>query len=332
MTTAAAPTAIAGSRPHSRPLTIAPAVATAAITSIGAGAIHAAAIGVHSEHRQAVITFTILAIAQLGWGVLALCSAPGWFIARRGIAINTAAVVGWVMAKTDGISFIDGLDVAEGAQFADTTATVLAAIAVVGAVVALFMARPAARGTDRGVHRDRGRRRRHHRLRDGLGREPLARRGRPRTTAATPRAGDGHAHGGTTGGDPSGGHAAAVVPPKEYDPTEADRPRRRRRRHARAAGPGREPDRDHARCACRSGPTPPTRSRRVSSRSATRFTGDEHFVNQAYFNDGNILDPDYPESLVYEPAPATARRSSSSAMFMMAPADTGTTSPTSAAS
>ena len=30
------------------------------------------------------------------------------------------------------------------------------------------------------------------------------------------------------------------------------------------------------------------------------FTGDEHFINQAFFDDGRILDPDHPESLVYD--------------------------------
>ena len=45
-------------------------------SSLGAGAIHAAAIGVHSEHRQAVIAFTIVAAIQLGFGAVALAR-PG---------------------------------------------------------------------------------------------------------------------------------------------------------------------------------------------------------------------------------------------------------------
>ena len=39
-------------------------LAVAGAASMGAGAIHAAAIGVDSEHRQAVITFTIVAAVQ----------------------------------------------------------------------------------------------------------------------------------------------------------------------------------------------------------------------------------------------------------------------------
>ena len=47
-------------------------VGMAGLTSLGAGAIHAAAIGVHSEHRSAVVTFTAVAALQLAWGVIAL--------------------------------------------------------------------------------------------------------------------------------------------------------------------------------------------------------------------------------------------------------------------
>src|SRR4051794_28338764 len=84
-------------------------LAIGAAASLGAGAIHAAAIGVHSEHRQAVIAFAVLALLQLGWGAIALVRS-GRLLALAGIVINGGAVVGWAMAKTSGISFVDGLD------------------------------------------------------------------------------------------------------------------------------------------------------------------------------------------------------------------------------
>ena len=40
-----------------------------------------------------------------------------------------------------------------------------------------------------------------------------------------------------------------------------------------------------------------------ASRALAAVTGDEHFIKQEYFDDGRILDPDHPESLVYEPQP-----------------------------
>jgi hypothetical protein len=317
MTTAAAPTAIAGSRPHSRSLTIAPAVATAAITSIGAGAIHAAAIGVHSEHRQAVITFTIVAIAQLGWGILAL-QRFGRVIAGLGIVINTAAVVGWIMAKSNGITFIDGLDESESAQFADTTAMVFAAIAVVAAVIALFWHSPQSwYGTwmftatavvvavitgfamvSAGSHNHA------HGAADGHSHG-----------ADTTATGDGHSHGGSDG---SGGHTAAVVPPKEYDPNKPI---------DLGGVPGVTPEQQAraenlialtlARLPQWSDPAYAESQGFVSIGDG--FTGTEHFINQAYFNDDHILDPDYPESLVYDTS--SGKRVLASAMYMMSTGD-----------
>jgi hypothetical protein len=52
-------------------------------------------------------------------------------------------------------------------------------------------------------------------------------------------------------------------------------------------------------------------------------TGDEHFINVAYFDDGRILDPEYPESLVYEPDPSGATgKKLVAAMYMLAPNQT----------
>src|SRR5690606_20484084 len=71
----------------------------------------------------------------------------GTFASLSGIAINGAALGGWVLAKTSRIGFVDGLDTKESAQFAASLASGLAAVAVVGAVLALarrvtWVARP----------------------------------------------------------------------------------------------------------------------------------------------------------------------------------------------
>jgi hypothetical protein len=107
----------------------------AALASIGAGISHAAAAGVHGEHRQAAIAFAALALFQVGWGALALVRSWPW-IAWLGVAGNSLALAGWLVAKTSGISFIDGLETAEGPGFADTIVAVLALIAVAGALTA----------------------------------------------------------------------------------------------------------------------------------------------------------------------------------------------------
>ena len=49
------------------------------------------------------------------------------------------------------------------------------------------------------------------------------------------------------------------------------------------------------------------------------LTGDEHFINIATFSDGRILDPDHPESLVYEPNLETGEKKLVAAMYMLDP-------------
>ena len=51
------------------------------------------------------------------------------------------------------------------------------------------------------------------------------------------------------------------------------------------------------------------------------ITGDEHYINVNYFDDGRILDPDHPESLVYEPDGKGGKKLAA-AMFMLAPNQT----------
>ncbi len=108
----------------------------AGTASLGAGAIHAAAIGVHAEHRQAVIAFTVVAALQLAWGGLALLRS-GRLVNLLGTVIGVGAVAGWVLAKAQGIAFIDGLDQAEGVQLADGLAAALAVASVALLVLAI---------------------------------------------------------------------------------------------------------------------------------------------------------------------------------------------------
>src|SRR5690606_22203827 len=101
--------------------------------SIGAGAVHAAAIGVHAEHRQAALAFTVLAALQLGWGVLALLR-PGRLLVGAGVVVNLAALGGFALAKTAGISWVDGLEETEAVQTADGLAAALAVVAVLASL------------------------------------------------------------------------------------------------------------------------------------------------------------------------------------------------------
>ena len=112
------------------------ALVTAAIASLGAGAIHATAAGAHADPRSAAIAFAVTAALQIAWGAWALVRS-GRLVSLVGVAVNGAALGGWVLAKTTGITFVDGLDAQESPQFADSLAAALAAVAVAGAVMAL---------------------------------------------------------------------------------------------------------------------------------------------------------------------------------------------------
>lgn len=114
-----------------------PGVATAAVCSIGAGAIHAAATGIHAEHPQLARIFVVVAVLQLGAGLLALVR-PNRGTALAVTVVNVAAVAGWLATRISGVSFIDGLQTAEAPQFADTACALLGAIAAGAGLAALL--------------------------------------------------------------------------------------------------------------------------------------------------------------------------------------------------
>jgi hypothetical protein len=289
--------------------------AAAGMASLASGAIHAAAIGVHAEHRQTALAFTVLALLQLGWGALALVRA-GRLVSLAGIAVGLASVGGWVVAKTVGIGLIDGLEVAEAPQTADVVCAALAALSVVLAVLSLLPVRVESTG---------------HSLRvpavlgvclllvltfSGMAAASshTHEHGAQGETAA-----DGHTHGteaGTAGATTAGAHthAAQAVAPVPYDPDEpidlggvdgvtpeqqataesivrvtlADLPQWADYRDAEAAG-------FHS--------------------IGDGGTGTEHFINDDFMDDDVVLDPTQPESLVYDTSDGDRRLVA--AMYML---------------
>jgi hypothetical protein len=305
-------------------------LAVPGLASLGAGAIHAAAIGVHSEHRQAVLVFALLAAFQVGWGALALTRRGPLPVVLIGAAGNLLAFGGWVLAKTSGIGFVEGLDVKEGIQFADGTAAALALAAVVLALVVHFgVARQLPHPTTRWTLLTVG----------------VAVAVTSLTVPAMVSAGShhhaegeaGHSHGEATSvaaGAPGHTHTAAdgstssgtaAIAPKPYDPTQPI---------DLSGVPGVTPE-QQARAENLIAVTllrlpkysDPATAYAAGYRSIQdAVTGYEHYINWAYLDDGKILDPDYPESLVYR-AYRDGRRELQAAMFMLTPRDTLDTVP-----
>ncbi|HET6949740.1 MAG TPA: hypothetical protein VFI47_05175, partial [Acidimicrobiales bacterium] len=106
---------------------------TAAVASLGAGAIHATAAGAHGEHPPAAVMFAVLAVLQGGWGAAALRARASRPLAWAGVALGWVGLTGWALAKVSGIGFVTGLEAAEPPGFADTVAAVLAGVTLGGA-------------------------------------------------------------------------------------------------------------------------------------------------------------------------------------------------------
>src|SRR4051812_22331947 len=123
-----------------RATTRVPGLTIAAMTSIGAGVIHAAAAGVHAEHPQLARLFILCSVAQVGAGLLALARRSRW-VAAPLLVVNAVAVGAWLATRITDISWIDGLEVREAPQFADTACALLGAASVGCALAALMVGR-----------------------------------------------------------------------------------------------------------------------------------------------------------------------------------------------
>ena len=292
--------------------------AVAGAASLGAGAIHAAAVGVHAEHQQAARTFALLAVLQIAWGAAALV-ARSRVLAAIGVALGAAAVGGWILATTSGISFIDGMEAVEEVQLPDALAAGLAAVATLllvrGLVVGLSgrVVAPPPRAL---IH--------------GVGAVVLVASLVGMSEAGTHSHAGGHGHGDEVAAgdhdhedgaeDHADGeehaHEAPAVPPKKYDPNAPI---------DLSGVPGVTPE-QQARAENLIAITldrlpqfaDPAHAESLGFRSiGDGFTGHEHYINWAYTTDEHILNPDYPESLVYDTS--GPEKVLVSAMFMTNP-------------
>ncbi len=115
-----------------------PGIVIAGLASIAAGAIHGGAIGLHAEHPQLARIFIVVTLAQLAWGLSALLRPQQWLL-PVGVLINGAAVGGWIATRIVGISWIDGLEVRESPQLADSLCAGLGIVAATVALAALLV-------------------------------------------------------------------------------------------------------------------------------------------------------------------------------------------------
>ena len=283
-------------------------LAVPGIASIGAGAIHAAAIGAHADPRIAAVTFTVTAAFQLIWGITALTSSDRRF-AIVGAVGNAGLVVGWIVARTSGLP-IDGLDHAESIGVADGIAAALATVAALTALVRAIDLRPEPRGP-RAV------------LVVGSAVAVIA------ASVTGMIAVTGHDAAGAGGADHHGGaevataaggaDTTAAVPPKPYDPTlpidlggvpGVSLQEQAAAENVLSATVLRLPKWSD-----------PAVAEAAGFRSiGDGATGEEHYVHPEWMRDPNILDPDQPESLVYDTTQTPKKLVA--AMYMLPPGET----------
>ena len=260
----------------------------AGLASVGAGAIHLVAAGIHAEHPSLARIFVILGAVQVIAG-LVLGLASGRTAALVVAMVNIAAVGGWAATRTVGIPWVHGLEQSEPPQYFDSVCAGLSAIALVLAVVVLLYGpRQAPRvgliapGTLVGV----------------LSVSAML----MGATHAHSHDQAGHVHSEIASATPGAGQVHAVATPtwpRPFDPTQpidfSGVPGVTPEQQARAETLVASTLRDLPQFAD------------VAKIGSLGFTsigdagsGFEHYINAAYIRDDAFLDPNKPESLVYQ--------------------------------
>lgn len=113
------------------------AVGALALLSAGAGFLHAAVIHAHEGHGIAPQVFGALAIVQILWAALVLARPARWLV-QAGVAVNVAIVAGYVLTRTVGIGFINGFQEVEDVGRTDGITTALEVLLIAGGALLAF--------------------------------------------------------------------------------------------------------------------------------------------------------------------------------------------------
>lgn len=278
----------------------------AAVSSLGAGAIHAVAVGVHGDPRQAALAFTAASAYQIGWGAWAVAR-PSRVVAGLGALGNGALLVAWFVSTQRGIALVDGLETAKPAELGDGIAAALAALTL--ALCLGVLLRP---GRTTRVGRP---------VLASMAPAAVAFAVLPGMIAAAQPS---HHAGGSGGETATPVRPAAAVAPVPYDPT----------RPIDLGGVDGVTAEQQARAENLIANTlshlpayaEPSAAEADGYRSINDGgTGYEHYINSEYRTDGRVLDPDRPESLVYQVRDGAKQLVA--AMYMAEPGTTLDTTP-----
>ena len=340
----------------------------AAVASIGAGLIHAAAIGVHAEDVGLARLFIAAAVFQIGWGAVAL-SHPRRWVGLVGAIGSLVIVGGWFVTRIADLSWIAGLEAHEAPGFADTVCAALGLVAAGGGMFAWLVG-------DRQIQVPRlalsalavsalaipavvAASSHHH---DEAGHTHSAETADGVVATATD---DGHDHVHTDEATVSGAASTETVTPTTvhaHDETAVEpaaatadtsgvtETTAAPHEHTAAVAPVPYDPTQPIDLGGVAGVTPEQQARAENLVAITLIelpqfadpayaetqgfrsigdglTGHEHYINWSYVNDDHVLDPDYPESLVYAVDRASGTKTLVSAMFMLPDSYTLDTAP-----
>ena len=293
-----------------------------ALVSAAAGFLHAAAVEGHRGHGIMAQLFAALAVFQIVWAGLLLvrASRPVLLV---GAGVNLLVIVGYVLSRTTGVPFVDGLQETEAATFPDLAVTGLEVVLVILAGTAAAgwrLAWPEGRGSAIAVGVVAA-------VVGGLSIPAMgetvqanAAPGGHHGTAAAAPAGH-HGTSGTQGAEASPTQAVAAVP---YDPNKPI---------DLGGVPGVTPEQQaRAENLVATSLSHLPKYADPATAEAAGFqsihdgaTGYEHYLNREFMSDGQVLDPDRPESLVYQVR--GGQKQLVAAMYMAEPGTTLDTTP-----
>ena len=292
-----------------------------AACSLGAATLHFAYSPSHlAEYWLYGVFFVALAWLQMLWAI-GVVLRPARRVLIAGIVANAAVIVVWVLSRTVGVWVGPSATVSEPATYPDILSTVFEALIVVGGILVLIAPRLMSR-------------RLHLRLI-----APVAAITGIVLVAATagyglsPQYSAAHDHAADSGHGSHGGHGptvevvngkakvvsgGAALANTPYNPARIDlsgvsgvTPQEQARaEHLVAITVARLPQ----------WADPATALAAGYHSIGDGVTGFEHYINWSYINDDKILDPDFPESLVYRVSGGT--KTLVAAMYMLKPGST----------
>lgn len=114
-----------------------PLVGAAALSSAGAGLVHAAAAGTHSAERVAALLFAVTGALQVAWAFYYLAR-PTRAAAVMGLVLNGSFAAMWLASRTIGLPFPEALAGVEHVTVQDTIAAMLGVAAAICAALAAW--------------------------------------------------------------------------------------------------------------------------------------------------------------------------------------------------